>query len=329
MPPEGDRDSRAADARPGQLGAAPRGVGHSMTGREQAVREDPDPEEPEEPIEEIEEVPFRRNLAVAIAGFAGLLAVGLILGSSTSGPDARAPYALVVFGAQVIFVLAWTMALRPPATRTLAAVSVGTAAVADVLAVNIGVPSAAPLGLVLLAGCLLAVLGQTLRAADRARLKNSLFSTLVVVAGATSFALLVLLTRKPAGTQAIAVGLAATGVALVVARLTDVVFARPRVAAQVPRGATGIVVGAMLGTLAAAGLGSAMLPFTPGRAAVLGLVAAVSAGLIDLAVDYAEAVRGTAGGAPTLWVARHMQGPLGAFAFGVPVAYVTAVLFPG
>ena len=31
-----------------------------------------------------------------------------------------------------------------------------------------------------------------------------------------------------------------------------------------------------------------------------------------------------AGGAPTFWVARHMQGPLGAFALVTPVAYAMA-----
>jgi hypothetical protein len=143
-----------------------------------------------------------------------------------------------------------------------------------------------------------------------------------------AFASLIALTRKPVGTQAVLVFLTATGVALVVARFLDAVFAKPRIAPQVPRGATGIVVGAMLGTLAAAGLGSVLvLPFNPAKGAVIGLVAAGAAGLIDLAVNYGEAGRNMAGEAPTLWVARHMQGPLGAFAFAAPVAYVMAELF--
>ncbi len=57
------------------------------------------------------------------------------------------------------------------------------------------------------------------------------------------------------------------------------------------------------------------------------LVVAVVAGLVDLAVNYSEAGRSMAGEAPTLWVARHMQGPLGAFALAAPVAYVLAVVF--
>jgi hypothetical protein len=96
----------------------------------------------------------------------------------------------------------------------------------------------------------------------------------------------------------------------------------------VPRGATGIILGAMLGTLGAAALGSVLAqPFTPTRGAILGLVAAGAAGLVDLAVDYAEAGREMAGEAPTFWVARHMQGPLGAFALAAPATYGMAMLF--
>jgi hypothetical protein len=113
-----------------------------------------------------------------------------------------------------------------------------------------------------------------------------------------------------------------------VARLTDVVFAKPRMAPQVPRGAAGIILGAMLGTLVAAGLGSVLvLPFTPAKGAVLGLVAAGLAVLVDLAVNYAEAGRSMAGAAPTFWVARHMQGPLGAFAVTAPAAYILTVFY--
>ena len=113
-----------------------------------------------------------------------------------------------------------------------------------------------------------------------------------------------------------------------VARLTDALFAKPRIAPQVPRGATGIILGAMLGTLAAAGLGSVLvLPFTPAKGAVVGLVAAGLAGLVDLAVNYGDAGREMAGQAPTFWLARHMQGPLGAFALASPVAYALTVFF--
>jgi len=65
---------------------------------------------------------------------------------------------------------------------------------------------------------------------------------------------------------------APAGVALLTARATDAIFPKPRIAPQVPRGAAGVVLGAMLGTLASAGLGSVLvLPFTPAKGAVIAL----------------------------------------------------------
>jgi hypothetical protein len=325
--PAGPIPAGPIPAGPGQTTTG-RAAGHSSVGREPVERVDPDPEEPVDEVAEIRVVPVRRKLSVAIAGFAGLLAVGLILGAQTSGPDARTPYAIVIFGVQVLYVLAWTMALRPPAIKTVATVSVLAAAAADYVAVTGEPAGLAQLAYVTVGGVVVALLGQLLRRADRQAVADSLGGTLLIVVGVVAFATLIVLTRRPTGTQAILVCLAATGVALVVARLTDAVLPRPRIAPQVPRGATGIIAGAMLGTLAAAALGSVLvLPFTPAKGAVLGLVAAGVAGLVDLAVNYAEAGRDMAGEAPTFWVARHMQGPLGAFALAAPGAYVMVVLF--
>jgi hypothetical protein len=147
----------------------------------------------------------------------------------------------------------------------------------------------------------------------------------MIVLGVVGYAIPVLLTRQPIGTQTVIVSSAGAGVALLVARVTDAIFPKPRIALQVPRGATGVVLGAMLGTLASAGLGSVLvLPFTPAKGAVIGLVAAVIASVVDLAVNFGEAGRRLAGDAPTFWVARHMQGPLGAFALTAPAAYALA-----
>jgi hypothetical protein len=87
------------------------------------------------------------------------------------------------------------------------------------------------------------------------------------------------------------------------------------------------VIGAMCGTLAAAVIGSYVVGFTPTSAAVVGLVAAGVAGLADLAAGYSEAGRQMAGEPPTMWVARHVQGPLGGFALASPAAYGMCVLF--
>jgi hypothetical protein len=331
MPQDGDRDPWGDDVSREIARSAPR----SASGVYGAVPDDPpvDPEVPEdedgaELEEDLTPVPVRRELSLAIAGFAGLLGAGLILGAQTSGPDARTPYAIVIFGVQLLFVLAWTMAMRPPVPALTAGVSVVAGLVADYVAVSTEAPRILPLLTVALAGVGVVVIGQLTLRVDRLRVRDSLGTTLLIVGGVAAFASLIALTRRPIGTQAVVVVLTAVAVSLVTARLLDAVVPRPRIAPQVARGATGIIAGAMLGTLAAAGLGSVLvLPFTPAKGAILGLVAAGLAVLVDLAVNFTEAGRSMAGQAPTFWVARHMQGPLGSFALASPVAYALTVFF--
>lgn len=272
--------------------------------------------------------PVRRLLSLLIAGFAGLLGIGLIFGAQTAGVGwARVPYAIVIGGIQALFVLAFTMALRPPGIRVVAVVGLITALAADLAAVAPQQVTVAPLGFIAVAGFAAGVIGQLARREGRIRVTESLGATLVIVVGVIAYSTLIVLTRLPIGTQAIVVCLAAAGLALVVARVVDTVAPFPRLAPQVPRGAAGVVIGAMLGTAAAAYLGAYLRGFEPGNAALLGLVAAVAAVLADLSVGYAEAGRRIAGEPPTMWVARHLQGPLAGFALASPLAYLLSVIF--
>ncbi|WP_255689126.1 hypothetical protein [Actinoplanes sp. DH11] len=304
-------------AKPGLFGAVP---------DEEADGKPDDPDDDE--FEEIEVIPVRPKLSIAIAGFAGLLAVALVLGSLTVGPGARTSYAVVLFGVQLLCVLSWTMALQPPAVVPTAAVVAVTALVADYLAVSGDTAALMPLFWTGAAGTVAALVGQAVRAEDRQRISDTYRTTALIVFGVVAYAVLIVLTRQPIGSQAILVCCVGAGLALAVARLTDAVFPKPRIAAQVPRGAAGIVLGAMVGTLAAAMLGSYLVfPFTPAKGAVLGLVAAVAAILIDLAVNFGEAGRRLAGDAPTLWLARHMHGPLGGFSLTAAAAYALVHLY--
>jgi hypothetical protein len=291
---------------------------------------DPESDGPddEEELDEIEFVPVRRQLSLAIGGFSALLGLALILGAQTSAPDSRWPYAVVLFGVQLLYLLAWVMALNPPAARTTAGVSVAVALVADYASISSTRAGLLPLLWVALGGFAAAVIGQVFQAGNRSRITDSWRTTLLVVLGVVAYAIPIVLTRQEFGTQTVIICAAAAGVTLLISRATDAIFPKPRIALQVPRGAAGIILGAMLGTLAAAGLGSVLvLPFTPAKGAVIGLIAAVIANLVDLAVNFGEAGRRLAGDAPTFWLARHMQGPLGAFALITPVAYVVAHLY--
>ncbi|WP_249714282.1 hypothetical protein [Rhizomonospora bruguierae] len=329
MFPSSSPGSTAADPAP-HPGAQPAQPGGDVTppgGAAAPVPDDPDLAPTERARLRVRSVPIRRLLSLAVAGFAALLCVGLTVGAQTAGPGAaRWPYAVVIFGVQVMFVLVWAMAMRPPGAKIVAGTGVLAAAGADVAAVYPKAVALAPLAYVAAAAVAVAALGQLIRR-GRAEATESMSATLITVIGVVSFATLVVCTRLAGGTQAITVCLTAIGVALAVAHGADTVVPAPRLSPQVPRGAAGVVVGAMAGTLAAAVLGKYLVGFDPGRGAVAGLVAAAAAVLADLSVAYAEAGRQMAGQRPTFWVARHMQGPLGGFALAAPVAYVVSVLF--
>lgn len=268
-----------------------------------------------------------RARSLVIAGFAALLGIGLIFGAQGAGPDNRLPLAVAVFGAQVLFVLAWAAVLRPPAVWVVAGIGVAVAVAADLAAVLPRIATLAPLGYVAAGGFVLAVIGQLLLRRDRQRVTESLGATVFIMVGAVAFGVLIVLNRLPdAGTQAIFVALVATAVSLTLARLTDAVLPRPRLAPQVPRGALGVVLGAVLGTLVSAVTGAFLAGFTPATGAAVGLVAAGAAVLADLTADYGEASRQMAGDPPASELARLVQGPLGGFALAAPLAYAMSSL---
>jgi hypothetical protein len=270
----------------------------------------------------VKPAPVRRLLSVAIAGFALVLAVGLVL-SSQATPSG---FAVVVGGAQVLFVLAWTVASRPPSPLVVAVVGLLTA-VASLIAVNLPVEaSLTPLGYVIAGAFVAGVIGQLAVRGGRAGVTESLGVTMAVAIGVTAFAALGVLSRQPLGDQILLAGLAATGIGLATARVCDVIAPVPRIAPQVPRGSTGVIAGAAAGTAAGAAAGFLVEGLTTFAGAVAGMVAVLVAVVVDLGTGYAEAGRRLEGEAPFMWLARHMQGPLGAFAFAAPALYVVGVI---
>jgi FtsH-binding integral membrane protein len=266
--------------------------------------------------------PVHRLTSLAIAAFGGLLGLALVFGAYTSSRQ----FALVIFGVQLIFVVSWTVATRPPGPRVVAAVGLITAAVGDIAVAWPTHATVAPLGYVTAGGFILGALGQLARRTSRDRVTESLGSTLVMVVGVMAYATLIVLARHKLGVQSIAACLTAATVAIVVARLTDVVLPFPRTTPQVARGTIGIVLGAMLGTVASAFVASGLQGMSPKHTVLPGLVTAVAAVLADLGVGYAEASREIDGEVGSLWLVRHMQGPLAGFALAAPVAYVMSVL---
>jgi hypothetical protein len=298
---------------PGSVKDRPR-PGRDRPAGERKRRPAPDPGPPPAPV--------RRILSITIAGFSLLLGFGLVIGSQAT----QIGFTIVIFGAQVLFVLAWTVASRPPNPWVPGIVGVLTAA-ASAVAVNWPVQaSITPLGYVIAGGFAAAVVGQLALRGGRAGVTESLGVTMVVVTGVTAFASLGVLSRQPLGGQVLLAGLTATGVGLAVARICDVIAPTPRITPQVPRGSTGVVAGAMIGTAAAAEAGSLVDGLSTFDGAIAGMVAVLVAVVVDLGTGYAEAGRRLEGEAPFMWLARHMQGPLGAFAFAAPISYVVGVI---
>ena len=270
---------------------------------------------------------MRRPLSLTVAGFAALLGVGLVLGAQTAGPGHRLPFAIVVFGVQLLFVLAWTMAMRPPALLLVALTGSVVAAAADVAAVQTDVAGLAPLGFVALGGFLLGVLGQLVRRVDRVRVTDSLGTTLLIVVGVVAFATLIALSRIPAGTQAITVCLPPPASRSPSPGSPTRCCRGPGWRRRCPGARPGWSSARWSAPSPAPCSAATWCGFTPTSAALIGLVTAVTAVLADLAVGYAEAGRLMAGEPPTMWIARHMQGPLGGFALAAPAAYAMCVLF--
>ena len=200
-------------------------------------------------------------------------------------------------------------------------------AIASCIATNVPVePSLIPLGYVIAGAFVDAIIGQLALRGGRAGVTESLGVTMIVAVGVTSLAVFTVLSRQPRGDQVLLAGLAAVGIDLAVARFSDVVASMPRISAQVPRGSTGVIAGAMAGTAAGAVAGILIDGLSPFTGAVAGMVAALVAVVVDLGTGYAEAGRKLEGDAPFMWLARHMQGPVSAFAFAAPACYVVGVI---
>src|SRR5262249_8240861 len=155
-------------------------------------------------------IPVRRMLSLAIGGFALLLAFGLVVGSQAS----QIGFTVVIFGAQALFVLAWTAASRPPSPWVVMIVGLLTAAASGV-AVNCRLEaSLAPIGYVIAGGFGAAVIGQLALRGGRAGVTESLGVNMVVVVGVCAFAAFAVLSRQPLGDQVMLAALAAVGVGL-------------------------------------------------------------------------------------------------------------------
>ncbi|MFG1926791.1 hypothetical protein [Cryptosporangium sp. NPDC048952] len=257
----------------------------------------------------------------AIAGVTALVGGAVLGGAAFAGP---VPYAIAILVAQLALVGAWCVVTRPPGTVGTAVVGVLTAIAADVVALATGESGAGGLVAVLACAFGATTFHQLSRGVTRRNVTESFGSTMTIGVAVIALAATVAL-RQSEEPDLVGLIAIAAALAMVVARLADLVLPRPTVHQQVPRG----VFGPALGSVAAAG-GSALgvvlgLDLPLGPATLVGWLVGTAAVLADLAVDLARAGRIAAGGPATAGPGGAALGPLVAFAVAAPIGYLVGL----
>lgn len=269
--------------------------------------------------------PVRRLVCVAVAAWAGLLTASLLVGSQLKHPV----FAAITFAVQAAFVVCVVWQARPAAPWISVAAGVASAGAADWFAVYKHPLSLTPLAYIVAGAFGFVLVAQLFgRRGGREWLTESFATAMACVVGVVALAMPIVMSRHPGGGKPILAGaLLAAGTAVIVARMSDATLPLPRIAPHVARGAFGIVLGSMVGTAVSAYSGVLLQGPSPARAAVAGLVVSVTAVLADLGATYINVGRRLAGENVAPWPVRHALGPLLAFAFAAPMAYLIGVLY--
>lgn len=227
---------------------------------------------------------------------------------------------------QVVFVLSWVVGTRRPGPWPVLVVGLACGAVADLLTAFGPAVSLAALGYVVAGGLAAGVLGQLARGKRRDRVTESLCATMVAVVGAVSVPTVLVLARHGNGVAVVTALLAACGGAVLLARLTDVVWLRPRTSSQVSRGIPGLLMGGVVGAAVLGYLVGSMGGLPGLRSALAGLVVGLAAVFADIGVSFGTASGPASEEAPPRWPGRLLLGPATAVTVAAPACYVLGVL---
>ena len=261
------------------------------------------------------ELPRTAHHLPAVGGV--VVAAGLLVGLPLALGDTGRIAAVLVL--QVALVAAWVLATGIRGLVGSLAIGVAAAVGADLL---VGLPARPDLGSLLLVlgpGFLVSVVHQMARPAPRRFLVASLAGVLLLLCAVVASSVLLALGRTPDGPRLATTAVLVVAAALLVGHLVDLVLPRPAVAAGVPRGVPGLVLGVL------AGVGTALLRRQPGdvldalAAATYGAVIAGVAVLVAVAASYVVAERPRRG-----WPLPVVQAVL-PFAAAAPVAFFLAL----
>ena len=216
-----------------------------------------------------------------LAGAGAGLVAGALAGLAVLG---TAPLASGVFAVQVVVALAWLAVLDVRGRGGAFVMTVVAAAVMDSVVGGADEPdigrAAGVVGVTFVVGLLF----QLAR-----RPRRGVTLSLVGIASAATFALsaasYIALRVEGDGEHALVAGLLGAGVGLLVARLVDLVLARPVVLPGSRRGVAGVVVGLGVAVLVGLAYGQGQEVLGTGNGVRLALVTAVLALAADVAVD--------------------------------------------
>ena len=260
----------------------------------------------------------RLFVTLLAAGLTGCIIVASILQS----------WAVIgaIFGLQVLTVATFVWLRRPAGTVSTFRTWLSLYAIADVIAIYTQPFSLDRLAYVLAGAFGLVVLGQITRT-NREGLTVAIGAAMLVSTLVCMYAAWIGLLRHPGGSDAIMISAVAIGSGVVAARACDLTLPRPRINRQVPRGAFGVVIGAMFAAAGAAYASMALDVAGPGKVAVGGLVIGLVGVLADVAAGYLQAGRRISGQGVAPWPVRHGLGPLMAFGAAAPVAFMLGAYY--
>lgn len=222
----------------------------------------------------------RRSLL--LQGLGAALVAGGLAGLSIPGP---APLLVGVAVLQLFLVLGVLVLLDAPSSRgTFAIAAVAAAAGSTMVLTSDGSVDALAgvLGLSLIAALVMQIARK-----DRVGVTESLADTLLVGLLVTAATCFLAVRDRPGGDDAVLVGLAAAGTALLVGRLVDLFGGRPSLVPAATRGWPGLLLGLGAGVIAASVVARSGEALTSSHGALIGLAVAATALTADLAVDLA------------------------------------------
>ncbi len=225
----------------------------------------------------------------APAGVLAAVATGaLVLAPQQFGPTGLLVAVVVL---QVALIGAWSRATGTRGYVGSLIIGAGTAVVADTVLALQAEPDLGPLGAVLALAFIAAMLHQLSRAAPRRLATASLAGICTLTVTLIALATLLLLYRITDGSEVYVAIVVASGGAVVVGHLVDLVLPLPRIAPDLPRGLTALLLS--VGTAIAAAVTMSDADGLTERlgAVIVGAILGLVAALLAVAASYIAADR--------------------------------------